>query len=197
MDFVTILLIAVGLSMDSFAVSISQGICSKNVRFSQSVLLASVFGIFQGLMPLAGFGAGQVFASQIKAVDHWVAFIILLLIGSKMIVESLKETKIEQNENSCNCDGKCVSRNFSLKYLVILAVATSIDALATGLIFTPYPDKILFAVSVIGITTFVFSFFGVRMGSKFGSKFKFNFEIVGGIVLIIIGLRILIEHLSA
>ena len=195
MDFLTILLIAVGLSMDSFAVSISQGVCSKKVRISQAILLASVFGIFQGLMPLAGFGVGQVFASQIKAIDHWVAFIILLLIGSKMIVESLKEKKVEIEEKSCNCEGNCEKRNFRLKYLVILAIATSIDALATGFIFTPYPDKIVMAASVIGITTFAFSFLGVKMGSKFGSKFKFNFEIVGGIVLIIIGLRVLIEHI--
>lgn len=195
MDFLTILLIAIGLSMDSFAVSISQGVCTKKIRISQAILLATVFGIFQGLMPLAGFGVGQVFASQIRAVDHWVAFIILLLIGSKMIVESLKEIKVEKEEKSCNCEGSCEKRNFRLKYLFILAIATSIDALATGLIFTSYLDKILLAVSVIGITTFAFSFLGVKMGSKFGSKFNFNFEIIGGIVLIIIGFRILIEHI--
>nr|MBP8903510.1 manganese efflux pump [Paludibacteraceae bacterium] len=99
-------------------------------------------------------------------------------------------------EKTCDCDGSCDKRNFRLKYLIILAIATSIDALATGFIFTPYPEKILLAVSVIGLTTFAFSYVGVNLGHKFGSKFNFNFEIIGGIVLILIGLRILIEHLS-
>ncbi|MHB9055833.1 MAG: manganese efflux pump MntP [Paludibacteraceae bacterium] len=194
MDFLSILLIAIGLSMDSFAVSISRGICSKRLKISQALLLAVIFGVFQGIMPLIGFGIGRVFANQLIAIDHWVAFVILVLIGIKMIIESLKETK---EENSCDCDGNCKNRNFKIKYLVILAIATSIDALATGLIFTTYPDKILLAVSVIGIVTFAFSYLGVNLGYKFGSKFKFNFEIIGGIVLIIIGLRILIEHLTS
>ena len=194
MDFLSILLIAIGLSMDSFAVSISRGICSKRLKISQALLLAVIFGVFQGIMPLIGFGIGRVFANQLIAIDHWVAFVILVLIGIKMIIESLKETK---EENSCDCDGNCKNRNFKIKYLVILAIATSIDALATGLIFTTYPDKILLAVSVIGIVTFAFSYLGVNLGYRFGSKFKFNFEIIGGIVLIIIGLRILIEHLTS
>lgn len=194
MDFLSILLIAVGLSMDSFAVSISRGICCKKLKISQALLLATVFGFFQGVMPLIGFGIGQVFAEEIKAVDHWLAFVILLLIGTKMIWESLKKEKEE--EKKCECDGDCDKRNFRLKYLVILAIATSIDALATGFIFTPYPDRIIWAVSIIGLVTFAFSYLGVNMGYKFGSRFKFNFEIIGGIVLIIIGLRILIEHLN-
>lgn len=194
MDFLSILLIAIGLSMDSFAVSISRGICSKRLKISQALLLSAIFGVFQGVMPLIGFGIGQVFANQLIAIDHWVAFVILALIGIKMIIESLKEPK---EENSCDCDGNCNNRNFKIKYLVILAIATSIDALATGLIFTSYPDKISLAVSVIGIVTFAFSYLGVNLGYRFGSKFKFNFEIIGGIVLIIIGLRILIEHLTS
>lgn len=194
MDFLSILLIAIGLSMDSFAVSTSRGICSYKLKKSQAFLLASVFALFQGLMPLIGYGVGQMFAAQIRAVDHWMTFLILLFIGVKMIVESLKEKKNE--EKTCDCDGNCDKRNFRLKYLIILAIATSIDALATGFIFTPYPEKILLAVAVIGLTTFAFSYVGVNLGHKFGSKFNFNFEIIGGIVLILIGLRILIEHLS-
>ena len=143
---------------------------------------------------MIGYGVGQMFAAQIRAVYHWMAFLILLFIGVKMIVESLKEKKNE--EKTCDCDGSCDKRNFRLKYLIILAIATSIDALATGFIFTPYPEKILLAVAVIGLTTFAFSYVGVNLGHKFGSKFNFNFEIIGGIVLILIGLRILIEHLS-
>ena len=197
MDFITILLIAVGLSMDSFAVSISRGLCTQKLKFSQAFLLAAIFAVFQGLMPLIGFGAGQVFADQIRAIDHWLAFAILLLIGIKMIFESVKPDKVNETKRNCNNECNCDNKNFSLKYLVILAVATSIDALATGLIFTPYPDRILMAVSLIGITTFVFSYAGVNLGHKFRHGFKFNFETAGGIVLIIIGLKILIEHLNA
>lgn len=190
MDFLSILIIAAGLSMDSFAVSISQGSCSKNLKISNAVLLALVFGFFQGLMPLIGFGIGQFFADEIRAIDHWLAFSILLLIGAKMIFESRKKDK----KDDCECEGDCGKRNFRLKYLTILAIATSIDALAAGFIFTPYPDRILLAMVMIGFVTFAFSYLGVNIGHKFNSKFKFNFELLGGILLIIIGFRILIEH---
>lgn len=194
MDFLSILLIAAGLSMDSFAVSISQGACSKKLKISQALLLASIFGFFQGAMPLVGFGVGWIFADAIRAIDHWVAFGILFLLGVKMIVESLKTSK---KEGSGGCEEDCSKRNFSIKYLAILAVATSIDAMGAGLIFTPYPDKIVSATLIIGFVTFVFSYIGINLGYKFGSKFKFNFELLGGIVLIIIGIKILIEHTVA
>lgn len=193
MDFLTILLIAVGLSMDSFAVSISRGICTKQLKITQALLLAVIFGFFQGFMPLIGFGVGLVFSAELRAVDHWIAFVILFLIGAKMIFENLKHAK---NDESCDCDGECGKRNFRLKYLTILAFATSIDAMAAGLVFTSFPDRIIPAVLVIGLTTFAFSYLGVNLGYKFGSKFKFNFEVFGGIVLVIIGFRVLFEHLE-
>ena len=115
MDFLTILLIAVGLSMDSFAVSISRGICTKQLKITQAILLAVIFGFFQGFMPLIGFGVGLVFSAELRAVDHWIAFVILFLIGAKMIFESLKHAK---NDESCDCDGECGKRNFRLKYQI-------------------------------------------------------------------------------
>ena len=193
MDFLTILLIAVGLSMDSFAVSIRRGSRTKQLKITHALLLAVIFGFFQGFMPLIGFGVGLVFSAELRAVDHWIAFVILFLIGAKMIFESLKHAK---NDESCDCDGECGKRNFRLKYLTILAFATSIDAMAAGLVFTSFPDRIIPAVLVIGLTTFAFSYLGVNLGYKFGSKFKFNFEVFGGIVLVIIGFRVLFEHLE-
>lgn len=187
MDLISILLIAFGLSMDSFAVSISQGICTKKLLTSQALKLALIFGLFQGAMPAIGYFVGQFFADTIKQIDHWLAFFILTIIGIKMIIESLKE-------DNCECEDKCVKDNFQLKFLATLAIATSIDALAAGFIFTPFPDKILLAVVFIGLVTFVMSFLGVKLGFMFGSKLKFNFEIVGGVVLILIGTKILIEH---
>lgn len=187
MDLLSILLIAFGLAMDSFAVSISRGICTKNLLSSQAIKLALVFGLFQGAMPAIGYFVGQFFADTIKMIDHWVAFFILGIIGVKMIIESLKK-------EDCKCDDKCAADNFQLKFLATLAIATSIDALAAGLIFTPFPDKILLAVIIIGLVTFIMSFLGIKLGFLFGSKLKFNFEMVGGIVLILIGTKILIEH---
>lgn len=194
MDFTSILLIAIGLSMDSLAVSISQGVCSKKLQVSQALLLAVIFGFFQGAMPLLGYSIGQLFADVIRSVDHWIAFVILLLIGIKMIIESIKKSKQKDNYG---CEEECTEENFRLRYLTVLAVATSIDAMATGLIFTAYPAMILPAVLIIAATTFVFSLLGVKLGHKFGSRFKFNFEILGGIVLIFIGIKILLEHLTA
>ncbi len=194
MSFLSILLIAIGLAMDSFAVAISQGICAKRLRAKQVLLLAVLFGAFQGLMPLIGYAVGLSFAEAIKEIDHWVAFLILSAIGGKMLFEAIRSSrKGEKDEEECICEDK---RRFGLKNLTILAIATSIDALATGLIFAPHPEVILSAVLTIGITSFLLSLFGVVMGNKVGKRFNFNFEIVGGIVLILIGVKILIEHLA-
>lgn len=194
MSFLSILLIAIGLAMDSFAVAISQGICAKRLRARQVLLLAVLFGAFQGLMPLIGYAVGLSFAEAIKEIDHWVAFLILSAIGGKMLFEAIRESRRgEKDEEDCICEDK---RRFGLRNLTILAIATSIDALATGLIFAPYPEVILSAVLTIGITSFLLSLFGVVMGNKVGKRFNFNFEIVGGIVLILIGVKILIEHLA-
>lgn len=194
MSFLSILLIAIGLAMDSFAVAISQGICAKRLRARQVLLLAVLFGAFQGLMPLIGYAMGLSFAEAIKEIDHWVAFLILSAIGGKMLFEAIRDSrKGEKDVGDCICEDK---KRFGLKNLTILAIATSIDALATGLIFAPHPEVILSAVLTIGITSFLLSLFGVVMGNKVGKRFNFNFEIVGGVVLILIGVKILIEHLA-
>lgn len=194
MSFLSILLIAIGLAMDSFAVAISQGICAKRLRARQVLLLAVLFGAFQGLMPLIGYAMGLSFAEAIKEIDHWVAFLILSAIGGKMLFEAIRDSrKGEKDVEDCICEDK---KRFGLKNLTILAIATSIDALATGLIFAPHPEVILSAVLTIGITSFLLSLFGVVMGNKVGKRFNFNFEIVGGVVLILIGVKILIEHLA-
>lgn len=194
MSFLSILLIAIGLAMDSFAVAITQGICAKRLRARQVLLLAVLFGAFQGLMPLIGYAIGLSFADIIKEIDHWVAFLILSAIGGKMLIEAIRESRAgEKDVENCNCEDQ---KRFSIKNLTILAIATSIDALATGLIFVPFPEVILSAVLTIGITSFLLSLFGVVMGNKVGKRFNFNFEIVGGIVLILIGIKILFEHLS-
>ncbi len=191
MDLVSILLIAFGLSMDSFAVSISRGVCTKKFLVSNALKLAIIFGLFQGAMPAIGYFAGHFFADTIILIDHWLAFFILGIIGSKMIIDSLRKLKIKKTDD---CDEECEKDNYSVKFLTTLAIATSIDALATRFIFAPYPDKILLATIIIGVVTFIMAFTGVRLGFLFGSKLKFNFEMVGGIVLILIGTKILIEH---
>ena len=147
--------------------------------------MAFLFGLFQGMMPLIGYFAGSVFARQISAYDHWIAFILLGIIGAKMFIEGLKPIDPE-------CE---VTRHpFRWKTLFVLAIATSIDALATGIIFVPFPEIIWYAVSIIGFISFIFTFAGVYIGSKFGRKLKINMELIGGIILISIGLKILIQH---
>lgn len=191
MDLITIIILGVGLAMDCFAVSVTQGICANKLHLRPALNMAFLFGLFQGVMPLIGFGVGQAFAVQIKAVDHWVAFGILVVIGGKMVYESLKSTPHDEEKCSCNVN------RFKLTTLITLAFATSIDALATGLIFVSYPHRIIFAALVIGIISFTASMIGVKLGHQFGKKLPFNFELLGGIVLILIGVKILFEHLTS
>lgn len=188
MDFFSTLIIAIGLSMDCFAVSVSQGICAKKLISRPTFRMAFLFGFFQALMPLISFSIGQTFAKQIIVVDHWLAFGILFLIGVKMIYDSLTEKKDDEN---------CDINRFKFTTLITLAVATSIDALATGLIYVPYPQIILKAVFLFGVTSFIASLTGTTIGLRFGKKINFNGEIIGGIILIIIGLKILLQHLIA
>lgn len=189
MDLITIILIGIGLAMDCFAVSVSQGICADKLKVRPALRMALLFGIFQGTMPLISFGIGQSFAKQIKEIDHWIAFGILLIIGGKMIYESIKENSKNDDEESCEIN------RFNFSTLIPLAVATSIDALASGLIFVSFPEKIWIAVSIIGFISFAASMIGVKFGHLFGRKLSLNFEIIGGAVLISIGIKILIEHL--
>ncbi len=186
MDILSIILIAIGLAMDCFAVSITKGITSGKSQWSKALLMALLFGLFQGGMPLIGFFAGVAFTDQIARFDHWIALLLLGFIGGKMIWESLHET---EDEDTCtkHCD-------FSLKTLVLLAIATSIDALATGIIFVPTPEIIWQAVSIIALVSFLFAGVGYTIGVFCGKRFHFNVELLGGLILIAIGLKIFIEH---
>ena len=180
----TILLIAVGLAMDSLAVSVSGGIVMRPFRWGQSLRLAVTMGLFQGGMTLLGWALGVGFSSYITAYDHWIAFLLLTFLGGKMIYESF------------GGDEEAVS-SFSLKTLVTLGVATSIDALAVGVSMAFLKTGIGLPALLIGLVTFVLSLAGVCVGYHFGRIKGVNVELVGGIILIAIGVKILVEHLSA
>ena len=176
-------ILAVGLSMDAFAVSICKGLSVKSLKPRHMVIAGLYFGGFQALMPLIGYLLGVQFQSLIQEFDHWIAFVLLVLIGVSMIRES-RECPDELNDS------------FSFKTMLPLAVATSIDALAVGVTFAFLQVSILPAVSFIGVTTFVFSAVGIRIGNLFGAKYKSRAELVGGLVLILMGVKILLEHLA-
>ena len=184
MDLVTLLLLAVGLSMDAFAVSVSSGILMCHTKWTKSVKLAGAFGLFQGLMPVIGYVIAHTFAHQIEAFDHWIAFVLLGLIGANMI----RESREHDEEN--------LSDSFSFGTMLPLAVATSIDALAVGVTFAFLQVSILPAVCFIGATTFILSCIGIRIGHVFGLKYKSRAELFGGAVLILMGTKILLEHLG-
>ena len=190
MDIFSIILLAVGLAMDCLAVSISKGICAGRFRWRDALRIACLFGLFQGLMPLAGYAVSSLFAAQIKAVDHWVAFGLLGFIGGRMIVEAYKPSA-----EACGGDAEGSSRHYAWGSLLVLAVATSIDALATGVIFAPYPEWVAVAVLIIGLTSFLLSLVGTAIGTAFGSRFHLKVEVWGGVILILIGTKILVEHL--
>lgn len=178
-------LLAVGLSMDAFAVSICKGLASKRADASVCVTCGTWFGGFQALMPLAGYYLGSLFAEAIEAIDHWVAFILLAVIGINMLREAFSQKEEE------------VSADLSVKTMFVMAVATSIDALAVGISLAMAGDtNIWLAISLIGITTFVLSAIGVKIGSIFGSRFEKKAEAAGGFILIFLGVRILLQHLG-
>lgn len=180
-----LLILAAGLSMDAFAVSICKGLSMKEIKLKHGVIAGIYFGGFQALMPLAGYLLGVNFKGLIENFDHWIAFILLGLIGGNMIREALAKGEEEE-----------LSTSFGPKSMIPLAVATSIDALAVGVTFAFLQVKVLPAVSMIGIITFLFSFAGVKIGNAFGLKYKSKAEFTGGIILILIGLKILLEHLG-
>ena len=183
MSIIEIIIIAVSLAMDAFAVSIGKGLSVGKPSVRAGLICGVWFGGFQMLMPLLGYLLGSTFSSFITSVDHWIAFVLLLLIGANMIREG-----IAGEENNSNKD-------FSFKTMLILAVATSIDALATGVTFAFLNVNIVLALALIGIITFALSFTGVTAGGLLGRKWQKNAQIAGGIILIAIGLKILIEHL--
>ena len=184
MGFFELFLIGIGLSMDAFAVAICKGLGMERINKRDTLLLALFFGGFQALMPTLGFLLGYRFESFITSIDHWIAFILLALIGGNMIREALG--KDEEHEND----------DFSFKAMLPLAVATSIDALAVGISFAFLGVDIVQAALLIGATTFVLSGVGIFVGNIFGSKYKSKAEFLGGAVLILIGLKILLEHLG-
>lgn len=180
MSILELFILAVGLSMDAFAVSVCKGLSLGKIKWKHMYTAGLWFGGFQALMPLIGYYVGRLFANMITKYDHWIAFILLLLIGGSMIKESFE--KDEQ-----------VDCSMSAKSMFVLAVATSIDALAVGVTFAFLKVSILPAVSFIGVITFVCSAIGIKIGSIFGVKYKSKAELCGGIILIIIGLKILLE----
>ena len=190
MGFLELALIGVGLSMDSCAVSICKGLSMRKVDKKYMLVLAAFFGGFQALMPTLGWFLGSQFQTYITAIDHWIAFILLTLIGGKMILDVIKEKG--ENEEVCPDD----SVRIDLKEFFLLAVATSIDALAVGITFAFLQVKLASSVTIIGCITFCFTIAGVLIGNVFGTKFKDKATILGGVILIAIGVKILLEHLG-
>ena len=180
--FIEIFLIGIGLSMDAFAVSICKGLALKECKLKKAMVCGVWFGGFQALMPLVGYFLGSFFADVITKYSHWIAFALLAFLGAKMIKESFESEELDDN--------------MGWKTMLVLAVATSIDASAVGVTFAFLDVNILFAVIVIGVTTFAFSAAGVKIGSVFGEKYKSKAEIAGGIILILIGLKILLDGLG-
>lgn len=184
MDLIELFLIAVGLSMDAFAVSVCKGLAMPKCTFKKAAIVGLWFGGFQALMPAIGYILGAQFQEAIASIDHWIAFVLLALIGGNMIHEALDN---DEEEADASLD---------VKTMFLLAVATSIDALAIGITFAFLKVNIIPAVCFIGIVTFIISFAGVKIGNVFGARYKNKAEIVGGVILILLGLKILLEHLG-
>ena len=185
MSFIELFLLAVGLSMDAFAVSICAGLSMKKVHWNKAMIIGLYFGVFQAGMPLIGYMAATLFADMIVTYDHWIAFLLLCFLGGKMIAGSFK--KETQPDNMQEASVRPAQ-------MLPLAIATSIDALAVGISFAFLRVSIVPAVSFIGITTLIISMIGVKVGSVFGTKFKSKAEFAGGCIMVLIGLKILIEH---
>lgn len=185
MSFVEILLIAIALSMDAFAVSVCKGLSVPKLLPRHALTVGLYFGGFQALMPLIGYLLAHSFESAIASIDHWIAFALLALIGGNMVREALGDDDEEKTDAS-----------FGFKTMLLLSVATSIDALAVGVSFAFLGVNIIAAIATIGTTTFMLSIVGIKVGNMFGAKYKDKAELVGGIILILMGLKILLEHLG-
>lgn len=189
MGIVELLLLAVGLSMDAFAVSVCKGLGMKKVTLKAQCTCGVWFGGFQALMPLVGFLLGTLFAAAIQAVDHWIAFVLLALIGVNMLREALEK-------HDCDCC-KESSADLSVKTMFVMAIATSIDALAVGISLAMAGNvNIVLAVVLIGVTTFLLSALGVKIGNIFGTRFEKKAQCAGGVILVLLGVKILLEHLG-
>lgn len=183
-----LLLLAVGVSMDAFAVSVCKGLCCREAKLKESLICGAWFGGFQALMPLIGYFLGTMFAAAIQSVDHWIAFGLLLIIGLSMLKEAF-----EKKEEACDLN----SADFSVKTMFVMAVATSIDALAVGISLAMAGNvNIFWAVLLIGAFTFMMSAVGVKIGNVFGNRFEKKAQFAGGLILILLGVKILLEHLG-
>lgn len=192
MNLLELLILSVGLAMDAFAVAVCKGLSIKKISAKHPVIVGLYFGIFQAVMPLIGYFLGKQFSDKISAIDHWVAFILLGIIGINMIRGSIKEEDEEAECESC----KDVDNSLKVKEMLILSVATSIDALAVGITFAFLKVNILAATSFIGVVTFLISAAGVFIGNIFGGKLKSKAEMAGGIILVCLGTKILLQHLG-
>lgn len=184
MGIIEILLTSIGLAMDAFAVAVCKGLSMKKFDKKKGLIIGLYFGLFQGLMPLVGYLIGTTFQDLITSLDHWIAFVLLGFIGGNMLKEGMSK---ESEKNNDKVD---------FKTMIPLAIATSIDALAVGITFAFLKVNILFAVFSIGIVTFILSYIGSKIGNKFGNQYEKKAQLFGGLILILIGLKILLEHLN-
>ena len=184
MGFIELIILSVGLAMDAFAVAICKGLSMSKMSWKKASIIGLYFGGFQALMPLIGYLLGINFQEKITSIDHWIAFVLLGVIGINMIKEAISKDSEKQNDS------------IKFKDMLILAVATSIDALAVGITFAFLKVNIVLAISLIGIITFIISVAGVKIGNVFGDKYEKKAEFAGGIILILLGTKILLEHLN-
>lgn len=187
MGFLELFLIAVGLSADAFSVAVCKGLNMRKLNLKHAYIIALFFGVFQAVMPLIGYFLGTSFSSYIESFDHWIAFALLVFIGGKMVIETIREKDGEEEEKT---------DSLNIGELTVMAIATSIDALAVGITFAFLKVNIIPSVLLIGVTTFALSLGGVLIGNRFGAKYKSKAELAGGIILILIGVKILLEHLG-
>ena len=187
--FIELFLLGIGLAMDAFAVSVCKGLGMRRLNKKQTLIIGLYFGGFQALMPLIGWLLGSQFQKYITSIDHWIAFILLSFIGGKMMIEAIREWNEEETVD-------VIDAPLDHKNMLVLAVATSIDALAVGINFAFLDTPIIEAITIIGITTMIISIIGVVVGNFFGSRYKSKAEFIGGLILVLLGLKILIEHLG-
>ena len=184
MGLLEVSFIGLGLAMDAFAVSICKGLSMRKINWKKAFIIGTYFGFFQAIMPVIGYYLGYAFTNIVTSIDHWIAFFLLGAIGGNMIKESFDDEIEKRNDR------------VDFKTMIILAIATSIDALAVGITFAFLEVNLFIAILFIGIITFIMSLLGVKIGNQFGDKFQNKAELFGGIVLILIGLKVLIEHLG-
>ena len=184
MGLIELILLSIGLAMDAFAVSICKGISMKKMNWKKACIIGLWFGGFQALMPTIGYFLGTAFESFVTRIDHWIAFVLLVIIGGKMIKEAFSKEK-EDNDD-----------DVSFKKMLFLAIATSIDALAVGITFAFFNVNVVLAIVLIGLVSFVLSVLGTKVGNRFGDKYEKKAEFIGGLILVLLGVKILLEHLN-